>query len=314
MEMSVFLTKKRVKIAVFSFSAVVFAVSCYAELTVESSAVSEQGIIYYERNEADKAVKFFKESLAVNFTEPASGKLKQAVELAQNDKSDESEKILILLLDDKEAAARAGYELGLIYESKGKLDDAAAMFRNAQLVIANDNASYVGADKCKICHIKQYKSWKMTRMAKTFDVLKPGVSAEAKVKLKFDPQKDYTGDTKCLECHTTGFGMPGGYKIPQAGNSQDAKRAQANEGTTCEACHGPGSKYVDIHKNIMTKKQKYTFDELSRAGQHKADTKSCTVCHNRRNPTAGTDYHFDYEKYKSEDTHENFPLNYRLEE
>lgn len=40
--------------------------------------------------------------------------------------------------------------------------------------------SYVGSKKCKLCHIKEYKSWEATKMAKAFDILKPGNSAEAK--------------------------------------------------------------------------------------------------------------------------------------
>ena len=54
----------------------------------------------------------------------------------------------------------------------------------------------------------------------------------------------------------------------------------------------------------MTKKQKVPLDAAYQAGQHKIDSKSCTICHNKRNPTAGPDYHFDYEKYKAQDIHE----------
>ena len=255
-----------------------------------------------------------RESLSVSFTEPASGKLKQTSELVQNGKADEAEAILLSFFEDEETAARARYELGLIYESKGELDAATTLFRNAQVVIADKGASYVGTKKCKTCHMKQHKTWKTTKMARTFEVLKPGVRADAKVRLKFDPKKDYTKDPKCLECHTTGFGMPGGYKIPEPGDSKAARRAKENAGTTCEACHGPGSKYLAIHKKAMTEKRKYTLGELYQAGQYKIDVKSCTTCHNRRNPTVGSDYHFDYEKYKTEDTHENFPLKYRAKE
>ncbi|MHC4103468.1 MAG: multiheme c-type cytochrome [Planctomycetota bacterium] len=273
----------------------------------------EQGLMYYELNETDKAIKLFKESLGASFGEPANGELQKAIDLAESDKVDEAERILLSLLEDEDAAARARYELGLIYESKGKLDTAATMFRNAQVVIADKRAAYVGTRKCKKCHIKQYKTWKTTKMAKTFDVLKPGVRAEAKAKLKFDPQKDYTKNVKCLECHTTGFGMPGGYKIPEAGDAKAAKRAKENAGVTCEGCHGPGSKYVGIHKNVMDKKRKYTPGEFYQVGAYKVDVRVCTTCHNRRNPTVGPDYHFDYEKYKAEDTHDNFPLKYQVE-
>ncbi len=285
-----------------------------ARLAAENPAGYEQGLMHYERNEIDKANELFKELLAASFTEPASGKLKQAGELAQSGKDDEAEEILLSLLEDEKTAARARYELGLIYESRGVLDAAATMFRNAQVVIADKGAAYVGVKSCKKCHLKQYKTWKTTKMAKTFDVLEPGVRAEAKTKLKFDPQKDYTKDTTCLECHTSGFGMPGGYKIPEAGDSKAARRAKDNAGVTCEGCHGPGSKYKAIHKKATTKKRKYTLEELYQAGQYEVNVKTCTTCHNRRNPTAGLGYHFDYEKYKAEDTHENFPLKYRVKD
>ncbi|MHC4423602.1 MAG: multiheme c-type cytochrome [Planctomycetota bacterium] len=274
----------------------------------------ELGQTHYENNETDKATEVFKNALSVSFAEPASGKLQRAISLTKSGKTEEATDILLTLLDDEATAARARYELGLIYENQGKLDEAATMFRNAAIVIADKGAAYAGVKACKMCHLKQYKTWKTTKMAKTFEVLKPGVRAEAKAKLKFDPQKDYTKDVKCLECHTTGFGMPGGYKIPKAGDSKAAKRAKENSGTTCEACHGPGSKYKAIHKEVMRKKRKYTLEELYQVGQYRVDVKTCTTCHNRRNPTNGSDYHFDYEKYKAEDTHENFPLKYQAKE
>jgi tetratricopeptide (TPR) repeat protein len=274
----------------------------------------ELGKTHYENNETDKATKVFKDTLSANFAEPTPGKLKEAVELAKSGKTDQAEDILLMLLDDEATAARARYELGLIYEGQGNLDKAATMFRNAATVITDKRAAYVGFKTCKKCHLKQYKTSKTTKMAKTFEVLKPGVRAEAKVKLKFDPKKDYTKDVQCLECHTTGFGMPGGYKIPEPGDSKTTRRAKENSGITCEGCHGPGSKYIDIHKKAITKKRKYTRQELYQVGQYKVDVKVCTTCHNRRNPTVGPDYHFDYEKYKAEDTHKNFPLKYLVKE
>ena len=265
---------------------------------VTQQTAYKDGMRYYENNETDKAIKCFKDALAAAFPDVAG-------------KAQEDEKVLLSQLDDEKTAALANYQLGLIYEAQGKIDESAMMFRNALTVIANKGASYVGVKTCRKCHLKQYKSWKVTKMAKTFEPLKPGVSSEAKVKLKLDPQKDYTKEAKCLECHTTGFGLPGGYKVPEPGDSKAAKRAKENKGTTCEGCHGPGSKYIAIHKKAMTKKRKYTLDELYQVGQHKVDIKSCTTCHNRRNPTAGADYHFDYKKYKAKDAHKNFPLKYR---
>ena len=274
----------------------------------------EQGLNYYERNEIGKAITALKGPLAKVFAEPATEELQKAVDLAMNGKADEAEKPLLSLFESEKDAARARYELGLLYEKQGKLDAAATMFRNAQVVIADKGAVYLGISSCKKCHFKLYRSWKKTKSAKSFESLKPGVAAEVKTKLKFDPRKDYTTDPKCLECHTTGFGLPGGYRIPEPGDTKAAKRAKENVGITCEGCHGPGSNYTPVLKNVMFKKQKYAQKELCDLGMFKVGARVCSKCHNSRNPTAETDFHFDFDEYKNKDTHEHFPLKYRIEE
>ncbi len=168
-------------------------------------------------------------------------------------------------------------------------------------------AKYVGISACKKCHLKQYMSWKKTTMARTFDVLKSGNATEAKKKTGFDPKIDYTKDPACLPCHTTGYGLPGGY------STETAKLAKENEGTTCEACHGPGSKYVALHKDVADKKRKYSVKEFYDAGMFRIDEAVCTTCHNRKNPTAPPDFRFDYEQFKDKGSHENFPLKYRAD-
>jgi hypothetical protein len=108
------------------------------------------------------------------------------------------------------------------------------------IVSSADSAAYVGANKCKACHIKQYKAWNKTSMATSFENLKPGIKAEEKKKAGIDPDKDYTADKNCLRCHTTGFGKPGGFKsleeTPKLVNVQ------------CEECHGPGAEYSKVMK------------------------------------------------------------------
>ncbi|MFH1371711.1 MAG: multiheme c-type cytochrome [Planctomycetota bacterium] len=284
-----------------------------AQEATAAEASYELGLIYYEINEPGKAIKYFKDTLTKTLPPVPTRRLQDAIDLVKAGKAEESEKILLTLLDDEATAIRARYELGLIYESKDDLDNAAIMLRDAQVLIADKMAAYEGTSNCKKCHIKEFNGWKKTKMARALDSLKPGMAAEAKIKAGFDPQKDYTKDTKCLECHTTGFGMPGGYKIPEKDDLKAVKRAQENEGASCESCHGPGSKYVEIHNNALTKKEKYTLDELYQTGQYEINIKTCTTCHNLRNPTSGPDYHFDFEKFKTEDTHERFPLKYRQE-
>lgn len=314
MNMNRYLAKRKILIAVGIYCFVTVIICGQVGLAGEEPEGYEQGLNYYRSNEIDKAITALKGSLAKEFAEPATEELQKAVDLAKNGNADEAEKSLLSLFENEKNAARARYELGLIYEKQGKLNAAATIFRNAQIIIVEKGAVYLGISTCKKCHFKLYRSWKKTKTAKSFEILKPGVAAEAKTKLKFDPKKDYIRDAKCLECHTTGFGLPGGYKIPEPGDAKAAKRAKENAGITCEGCHGPGSNYIPVLKKAMFKKQKYTQKQLCDLGMFKVGARVCSKCHNPRNPTADTDFHFDFDKYKAKDTHEHFSLRYRIEE
>ncbi|MHC4424696.1 MAG: cytochrome c family protein, partial [Planctomycetota bacterium] len=200
-------------------------------------------------------------------------------------------------------------ELGLIRQSQGKQDQAAKLFRDGLSIISAKDATYIGVKKCKSCHFKQWNSWRKTKMAQTFEVLKPGVRNEEKTKLKFDPNRDYTKDATCLGCHTSGFGIPGGYIVPADGDAKE--QAADNAGVTCEGCHGPGSKSVEIQEDIKENKRPYKFAELRAVGFHKAGVRSCTPCHNASDPGKEPGYHFAYEEKRKEGQHENIELKYR---
>ena len=142
-------------------------------------------------------------------------------------------------------------------------------------------ADYVGGKKCKMCHMKQYKSWNSSKMAKAFENLKPGVAADAKTAAGLDPKKDYTADATCLGCHT----VNGNADMP---------------GVQCEACHGPGSAYM---KDMMTNRN-YKRADLEAKGLVVPNEASCKKCHNEKSPFyKGFNYS---EAVKS--THEHFPL------
>ena len=175
-------------------------------------------------------------------------------------------------------------------------------------------ATYVGAKKCRKCHGDQQKSWKKTNMAKAFDLLKPGERAEAKVKAGLDPEKDYTRDDTCLPCHVTGWGEPGGYTIPPAGDSPEAKKAQkaakALEGVQCEACHGPASLVMAYKK----KNEEYKWQDLVKKGLTQGalfPTKEmCAKCHNEKSPFVEKGYVFDFEKRRDEGTHRHYRMDF----
>jgi hypothetical protein len=185
------------------------------------------------------------------------------------------------------------------------------LFRDGLSIISSQGATYIGVKKCKSCHFKQWNSWRKTKMALSFESLKAGVKSEEKVKLKFDPDKDYTKDPICLGCHTSGFGIPGGYVIAADGDAAAKKQAKDNAGVTCEGCHGPGSRSIEIQEDIKENKRPYRFAELRAVGFQKTDVRSCTPCHNTSDPGKEPGYHFVYEDNRTEDQHENIELKYR---
>lgn len=147
-----------------------------------------------------------------------------------------------------------------------------------EVIAKTPSPSYVGTDVCKRCHLVQYLSWLNTDMARAFDILKPNMRAEAKRKAGFDPAKDYTREGKCLRCHTTGYGRPGGFKSLQ--------ETPDMIGVQCETCHGPGSLFV----KVMKQKFSFAHAEVDNLG-HIAPTRQgannvCLKgCHNPESPT-----------------------------
>jgi hypothetical protein len=167
----------------------------------------------------------------------------------------------------------------------------------------DDKYAFIGTKACKKCHIKQFKSWKDTNMAKAFDLLKPGVRAEAKKKAGLSSEKDYTKDIDCLPCHTTGFEKNGGYvsleETPQL------------VGLSCEMCHGAGGEYTK--KQYMNLKNKeYKRSDVVKVGLNSPVTGvSCIkLCHNEKSPFFDKNEPFDFEKRKNEGTHAHSPLKY----
>jgi hypothetical protein len=167
------------------------------------------------------------------------------------------------------------------------------------LLPAAAEAQYVGGHKCRVCHLPQFKSWQGTRMAKAFELLKPGVSAEAKKAQNLDPDKDYTSDPKCVECHVTGYGQPGGF----VSLAETPKLV----GVQCEVCHGPGGGY--LKPELMSLKNKeYKRSDLVAADMVIPSEETCQGCHNNKSPFFKP---FDYETRKREGTHKHIPLKYK---
>ena len=154
---------------------------------------------------------------------------------------------------------------------------------------------YVGAKRCRVCHMPQAKAWQETKMAKAFELLKPGVAAEAKQSHDLDPNKDYTTDAACVGCHSTGYGE-GGFESIAA--------TPELAGVTCEACHGPGVNYLKPNLMSLSNKE-YKRADLVAAGFVVPTAETCQKCHNEKSPFYEE---FDFEQRKADGTHKHFPL------
>lgn len=176
---------------------------------------------------------------------------------------------------------------------------AVALFAGLAIQAVAEDHAYVGTNNCKKCHLKEYRSWAETKMAKTFETLKPGVAAEAKKAAGVDPDKDYTADPECLACHTVGYGKEGGFV--------DMATTPDRVGVGCEMCHGPGGSYTAADKMSLKNKEYKRADVIAAGMVYPVGEAQCVVCHNDSSPFFKE---FDFEARKSEGTHEQFPLKY----
>jgi hypothetical protein len=134
--------------------------------------------------------------------------------------------------------------------------------------------TFVGADKCKLCHLSQHQTWLKSKHAQALQVL-----------------GDKRNDPSCLPCHTTGLTGP---KDPAASDLG---------GVQCEACHGAGSLYKSpalMSKTKYTQRPEQARKDVIAAGLTLPDEKVCTSCHNSKSPTFKG---FDFATYREKIKH-----------
>ncbi|HEY3244445.1 MAG TPA: cytochrome c family protein [Phycisphaerae bacterium] len=182
----------------------------------------------------------------------------------------------------------------------------------AQVAAAGKNPEYVGTKTCRMCHDAEHKSWEKTQMAKAFETLAPGAGKEIRVKAGLDPDKDYRQDAVCLACHTVGFGKSGGYAVSDPSDKKAVNQAKSRENVGCECCHGAGSEYVKIFKEVAESGRKYKVEELYAVGLIKPGENMCTGCHNESSTGAKAGLEkFDYDKMRAKGIHDLQPLKQR---
>jgi hypothetical protein len=145
-------------------------------------------------------------------------------------------------------------------------------------------AEYVGVNKCKMCHLKQYKAWQETKHSNALVFLRKAdakVATDMAAKLKVELKGSAAQTDGCVTCHVTGFHLAGGY--PAA----DSAKTAGVSNVTCESCHGPGSLHVAAP---TAEKKKFT---------NKAVTANmCMQCH-----TPVLSPAFKYEEYAKRGVH-----------
>jgi hypothetical protein len=103
-----------------------------------------------------------------------------------------------------------------------------------------------GSESCRRCHASDCQLWAISKHAAAWKTL---LTKGAHV------------DSYCQQCHTTGFGLPGGF--------QSASHAPAHAAVGCESCHGPSAGHVRDPKIHTT--------YVGRAAS------VCTTCHDHEN-------------------------------
>ena len=117
---------------------------------------------------------------------------------------------------------------------------------------------FVGQSGCVNCHPSAYAQWRTTAHSRAWRTL-------------VDQRKEST--PRCLPCHVTGLGEPGGFRT-----AADAARSGDVQ---CEACHGMGTEH----------------DRWKEAGQRVAES-VCRTCH-----TSETSPTFSFTEYRAHVLH-----------
>lgn len=132
--------------------------------------------------------------------------------------------------------------------------------------MASGKYNFIGNAKCRLCH------------REFFVGRKKDAHESALKRISEIPGYD---NPKCLACHSTGHGIPGGFvsyeKTPRLSDVQ------------CEGCHGPGS----VHAELRTK-----GGFLAGTDRPTQLKRMCTACHTSRWNRSFTDLDKTFTKYK----------------
>jgi disulfide oxidoreductase YuzD len=128
---------------------------------------------------------------------------------------------------------------------------------------------YVGSQVCAKCHVaepsgRQSLQWMRSAHARAYWELKTDWARFlASSRGEYHDIEDPSAEWRCLKCHVTGA---------QDQDALPATTLRKEEGVGCEACHGPGSAYVD--PRVMADREAF----LAHGGRI-PDEATCLACH-----------------------------------
>lgn len=160
---------------------------------------------------------------------------------------------------------------------------------SALSVESTNGSSYVGAEKCKLCHVNEYETWSKTKHAEAYAVMDHAYQMLRDTGRGTRPWIEI-GRTRewCDSCHTTGKYANGSYVLKNvqcerchlAGKEHvESGGGKATESVNwsaelCRQCHG-GSQ----HPQYDDWKQSAHSRSLSAAGGVVSQAPKCQVCH-----------------------------------
>lgn len=148
----------------------------------------------------------------------------------------------------------------------------------------------VGPKECNECHEAEYDVWKATPHFKSYK--KAHKTKKAKKILKALGLKSMKKSDDCVLCH---------YSKLQKG---PGKKAKVKTGPSCESCHNPASKWMDIHNDFGGPDVKASDEAPAHRKKRLADAEAngmiasrmvyrvsanCMRCHGLANPDLSAD-------------------------
>src|SRR5262249_51644785 len=140
--------------------------------------------------------------------------------------------------------------------------------------------TYVGAEKCGVCHTKAYEHWKGTGHALAFTTLKEGPWHEnrADEKIGWIPRQF---DPECLSCHVTGWNPQ---EMLRYGTGYVKEQESPHLlGQQCENCHGPGSLHAKREEVGASADELAEGRKMVRRTLAEAKKSMCVECHDPDN-------------------------------